>query len=621
MVRPEVTYQRRRISAERYEELCSLPQEELFDRLAKEYLLWETPFTRLLDNRNSPNYRWFVGGQLDICRNILGRHLDTDRRNKAALIWRGVNGEERTLTYHTLHFEVECLASALLKLGIRKGENILLFMPDVPEMIIGMLAAAKVGAVHVAYHMSYSSESLAERLLHCRARFIITSDGTHHGTRSLKDVVDEALYKIDYDVEACVVVERTGQRVSMKPKRDFWYHNLINDPEFSASKDINCLRDSEEPLFMLYTSTNSPEPKAVLHTIAGYLLWARFSTELLFDLDEQDTFWNTADLAWITGHTYSVYGPLSLGATLFIYEGGITYENSRDFFDFLDRYHVTVLYTNPNLLRSVMRAKSTRRYLNRRSNSLRLIGCGGASMPEDLYEWAQEKLTRRVTLPIMNIWGQTETGGGLVAGIPGIQGYRDDTMMRPLPGVELAVVKHDGTPVTEPDWPGALVLKGPFPSLCRELYKDSEAFRQLYWEKFKGYHYYATGDGAYFDDQKNLHLTGRLDHVLSYGTGRRSINEVESVISRHELVKECAAIIMDHPVHGYMLVAFVVLKDYKDESYSEETLRLIREHVIEESGEIALPDTIRFTKYLPKTHDNQINRQLLGEIAIQMEGI
>lgn len=621
MVHPKLSYQRRKISAQQYADYQNMTDKELFDILGKKYLLWDKPYRKVKDDMAPPHYRWFIGGKLNVYENLLGRHLGTGKRNKAALVWRGVNFQERTYTYQALAYEVKRLVNGLVHLGVKKGDRVLLYMPDIPETVISMLACACIGAIHVAYHMAYSAESLAQRLRHCRAKYIITCDGTHLRTKPLKEVVNEALERIDYDISHCIVVEHSNQQVLMRPRRDIWYNDLITDPQYSQDASVDWLRDADEPLFMVYTSSKSKTPRGVVHSLAGYLMWAQFTTELLFDLDDMDIFWNTADLAWINGHTYAVYGPLALGATVFLYAGSISYENTRRFFDYLDKFHVTVLYTNPSILRSVMRAKSTKRYLNRSSNSLRLIGCGGEKISEELYDWVQYELTNACNLPIMQIWGQTETGGCLVAGVPGVFGFEDDTMMRPLPGVDARVVDHDGHQVKAGGEIGRLVLASPLPSMLQDLYKDDVGYEQTFWKKFPERSFFTTGDGAYYDDEDNLVLTGRLDNVISTGGGRRSLDEIEESVLAVERVRECAAIVVDHPVQGYMLVTFCVLNGFRDESYRGKMLQEIHEHVSEDIGELNLPDKIRFTKYLPKTPDNRINRDLLKEIALQMEGI
>ena len=621
MVHPKLDYQRRKISVHQYEAYRNMSQIELFDVLARKYLNWSEPYRKVLDDMAPPYYHWFPGGKLDVFENLVGKHMNTLRRNKAALIWRGVNSEERTYTYQALGYEVLCLINGLLHLGVKKGSHVLIYLPDLPETVVAMLACASIGAIHINYHMAYSAEALAQRLQHCQAKFIITCDGTSFRSRGLKEVVNEALERIDYDIHHCVVVRRTGQHTLMRPKRDIWYDDLITDPEFATGAVYNPLRNADEPLFMLYTSTKSKQPRGVLHGLAGYLMWAQFTTEVLFDLVDTDIFWNTSDLAWINGHTYAVYGPLALGVTLFLYEGAISYENTKGFLDYLDRYHVTVLYTNPSLLRSVMRAKSSKRYMNRSSISLRLIGCGGEKLSEEVYNWAQYELTNKHNLPIIQIWGQTETGGCLIAGVPGVADFEDDTMMRPLPGVDARIVDHKGMTINAAGEPGRLVLASPLPSMLQDLFKDPVGYQQTFWKKFPERTYFTTGDGAVYDDHANIDLTGRLDNVISTGGGRRSIAEIEETVMTMRRIRECAAIVIDHPLQGYMLVTFCVLKDFRDESYREKTLRDVREHIIEDIGELNLPDKIRFTKYLPKTPDNRINRELLKEIALQMEGI
>ena len=621
MPEPVCQYGRKVISAEEYEKLLQLDTNEVIDILAKKYLQWETPYQDVLDSSLAPFYRWFPGGKIDIWQNTIGKHLRTHRRNKAALMWVGVDGRERVYTYHTLAYEVERLGMALLNLGVQKGDKVLIFTPNLPETIVTMLACAQIGAVHIIYHIAFSSESLAERLQDCQAMYIVTADGCPQTAHRLKEKVNDALSKIDYEIKHCIVIERTGERVHMRPKRDLWYQELITDEEFSKRDDVSTVHAANDPLFMLYTTSKTKTAKAVVHNIAGFLMWAQFTTELLFDMDDRDIFWCTADLAWITGHTYGLYGPLSLGSTVFIYEGSITYENTDLFFDFLDRFHITRMFSNPALLRSVMRAKNSRQYEAKSSNSLRLIGCGGGEIKEDLYNWVLHTLPKQGKIPLVNIWGQTESGGSLMANVPGIAGSKQNTRLKPLPGVKCLLVDKSGEPIKNSDDAGFLVLTNPLPSICSNLYGDSNTYRSIYWDKFKDKKYYSTGDQAIAWNDGSYILTGRSDIALSAGAGNRKITEVEETILSHERVKECAVIFIDHPVHGYMLLAFCVLKTYKDESYNAESLQSIKEHIIEESGEIALPDAIRLTKFLPKTPDNEINRPLLKEISLQMEGL
>lgn len=621
MTEPVCKYDRKVISAEEYEQLLQLDTNSLIDTLAKKYLQWHTPYHEVLDTYQAPFYHWFTSGKIDIWQNTIGKHLHTHRRNKAALMWVGVDGRERVYTYHTLAYEVERLAMALINLGVKKHDRVLIFTPNLPETIVTMLACAQIGAAHILYHIAYSSESLAERLHDCKATYIITADGCPQTAHKLKEKVNDALSKIDYKIKHCIVIERTGERVHMHPKRDLWYQDLITDEELSKGAKVDTIRSSRDPLFMLYTSSKTKTAKAVVHNTIGFLLWAQFTTELLFDMDDRDIFWCTADLAWITGHAYGVYGPLALGSTVFIYEGSITYDNTALFFDFLDRFHITRMFSNPALLRSVMRAKNSRSYEAKSANSLRLIGCGGGEIKEDLYHWVLHTLPKKGKIPLVNIWGQTESGGCLMANIPGIFGSKQNTRLRPLPGVNCRLVSKKGETIEAHDEPGFMVLTNPLPSLCSDLYGDSKAYRLIYWEKFTGKKYFATGDEAITWLDGSYILTGRSDIALSSGAGNRKIKEVEAVILNHDRVKECAVVFIDHPVHGYMLLAFCVLKSYKDESYNAESLQAIKEHIIEESGEFALPDAIRLTKFLPKTPDNKINRELLKEISLQMEGL
>lgn len=618
---PICRYERKVISVQEYEQLLKLGTNDLIDTLAKKYLQWHTPYHGVLDNDRIPFYHWFVGGKLDIWHNTIGKHLHTHRRNKAALMWVGVDGRERVYTYHTLAYEVERLAMALINLGVKKHDRVLIFTPNLPETIVTMLACAQIGAVHILYHIAYSSESLAERLQDCKAAYIITADSCPQTAHKLKEKVNDALNKIDYKIKHCIVIERTGERVHMQPKRDLWYQDLITDEELSKGAKVDRLRVDRDPLFMLYTASKTKTAKAVVHNTIGFLLWAQFTSQVLFDMDDRDIFWCTADLAWITGHTYGVYGPLSLGSTVFIYEGSITYENTSLFFDFLDRFHITRMFSNPALLRSVMRAKNSREYEARSANSLQLIGCGGGEIKEDLYHWVLHTLPKQGKIPLVNIWGQTESGGSLMANVPGTEGSLQNTRLRPLPGVKCRLVTKQGKTIDGVNEPGFMVLTEPLPSLCKDLYGDSAAFRSIYWEKFKGEKFFATGDEAIAGEDGSYVLTGRSDIALSSGAGNRKLDEIEKVILDQERVKECAVVFIDHPVYGYMLIAFCVLKNYQDESYNDESLQEIKEHIIEQSGEFTLPDAIRLTKFLPKTPDNVINRELLKEISLQMEGL
>ena len=621
MSEPVCEYGRKMISTTEFENLLQLETNEVIDTLAQKYLQWKVPYRKVLDSSRAPFYRWFTEGKIDIWQNTIGKHLRTHRRNKAALMWVGVDGRERVYTYHTLAYEVERFAMALINLGVKKGDNVLIFTPNLPETIVTMLACAQIGAVHIIYHIAYSSESLAERLHDCKAKYIVTADSCPQTSHLLKEKVNDALDKIDYKIKHCIVIERTGERVHMQPKRDLWYQDLITDENFSKGAVVDTVRDANDPMFMLYTSSKTKTAKAVVHNTAGFLMWAQFTTEVLFDMDDRDIFWCTADLAWITGHTYGLYGPLSLGCTVFIYEGSITYENTNLFFDFLDRFHITRMFSNPALLRSVMRAKNSRRYEAKSANSLRLIGCGGGEIKEDLYHWVLHTLPKKGKIPLINIWGQTEAGGSLMANVPGTVGSKQNTRLRPLPGVKCRLVNKQGETIDACNEPGFMVLTSPLPSICSDLHGDSKAYRSIYWEKFKGKKYYATGDEAIASEDGSYILTGRSDIALSTGAGNRKIDEVEETILNHERVKECAVVFIDHPTYGYMLLAFCVLHTYKDESYNAESLQAIKEHIIEESGELALPDAIRLTKFLPKTPDNEINRPLLKEISLQMEGL
>ncbi|HAL86029.1 MAG TPA: AMP-dependent synthetase [Deferribacteraceae bacterium] len=591
--------------------------EKLHDYLAKRYLVWEKEYTSLYwGEKLAP--RFYENGTLCALENILGKHLTTTKKNKAAIIWKGADHAQMVYTYQSLYSEVIKCASALKKLGLKKGDKVLLHLPNIPELIIAMLACVKLGAVHIVYHTSYSTDSLADRINDCRPKIIITSDGTVTANQNLKNKLDNALIISDHQPQYCIVVERVSKRVHMKPLRDIWFHDLISDEHYSIAKNHGQeYANAEDPMFMLYTSTNMKDPKALVFHTAGYLLWAYFSYLLMFDARDTDTFWCTADIAWITGHSYLVYGPLMAGETVLVFEDTIDMDNAHRFYDICDKFCVNKLYTRPSILKSLMNAaQKKKKYM--KLDTLELIATGGEKMTDDVREWAAKALGN-YNAALFDIYSITETGGAIASAIPGYEECRPGTVAKALPGVSVSIINNaSGEILPEAGTQGALVLDRPMPSLCRTINNSYDTYKKIYWKSYNNHVFFKTGDSAEINSEGYLTLKGRLDDVLHLGGKRLSLIEIEEAIKTHDNVEDCAVVSIPDEKRGDALIAFSVLKKEIDESYHDTTVRELRERIIEEIGEIALPSEIRFTRTLPKSPDGVILRDLLKDIAMQM---
>jgi acetyl-CoA synthetase len=573
---------------------------------------WFRPWERVLE-WNIPFAKWFLGGRLNACYNCVDRHVRTARRNKAAIVWEGENGESRVLTYWDLYREVNRFASVLREhFGIRKGDRVCIYMPMVPELPIAMLACARIGAVHTVVFGGFSAESLKERINDCQCRLVITADGGYRrGTViPLKRSLDEALQECP-SVEGVVVVRRLGMGLTdatfthMQEVRDHWWHRVIED----VSPRSECEpMDSEDLLFILYTSGSTGKPKGIVHTTGGYLTGVYATTKWVFDIKEEDVFWCTADCGWVTGHSYLVYGPLANGATIVMYEGAPDFPDRDRFWAICEKYGVTVFYTAPTAIRAFMKW-GTHHVEKHDLSTLRLIGSVGEPINPEAWMWYHQNIGGG-RCPVVDTWWQTETGHILISPLPGITTTRPGSATFPLPGIEADVVDEAGNSVP-PGGGGYLVLKRPWPGMLRGLYGDPERYREVYWSRY-GTMYFA-GDGAKRDEDGYFWLLGRVDDVMNVAGHRISTMEVESALVDHPAVAEAAVIGKHHDLKGQAIAAFVTVKDgFKAGGELQDELK---EHVVRKIGAISRPDDIIFTSELPKTRSGKIMRRLLRDIA------
>ncbi len=600
-----------------YDESVKDP-EGFWARQATAELLWFKPWKQVFQWKE-PNAKWFVGGQTNVSANCLDRHLDTERANKAAILWEGEPaapgnpGEERTLTYCQLHREVCRFANALKKNGIRKGDRVLLYLPMVPEAAVAMLACTRIGAVHSVVFGGFSARSVAERIQDCGAKMVLTADGSFRrgGIVPLKENVDQALKikgkdkPIAHTVEKVIVLRRTKNDIKMKRGRDLWWHETI------AEVDDRCppaKLNSEHPLFILYTSGSTGKPKGILHTTAGYLLGAKLTTKYIFDLKDTDVYWCTADIGWITGHSYVLYGPLANGATTLMYEGAPNWPGPDRFWNIVDKYRVNILYTAPTAIRAFM--KWGKQWPQKhRLDSLRLLGTVGEPINPEAWMW-YHKVIGKGRCPIVDTWWQTETGSIMIAPFPGATPTKPGTATLPFFGILPEVVDDQGRPVP-PNTGGKLIIRKPWPSMLRGLWGDPKRFRQTYWSETPGS--YFTGDGCRRDNDGYFWIVGRIDDVLNVSGHRIGTAEVESALVSHKSVAEAAVVGKPDPIKGQSLTAFVTLKGAAQAN--PKLQQTLRNHVAKEIGPVAKPDHIRFADALPKTRSGKIMRRLLKQIA------
>jgi acetyl-CoA synthetase len=593
--------------------------EKFWSRQAKTELIWFKPWKKVLQWK-IPLAKWFVGGQLNVSYNCLDRHLNTPAANKAALIWEGEPagpgkpGEERILTYQQLHREVCLFANILKRHGIQKGDRVIIYLPMVPEAAVAMLACARIGAVHSVVFGGFSAQSVADRIFDCQAKLVVTADGGYRrgGIVPLKKNVDEALALKDSTgrllaatIQKVIVLRRANNDIHIQEGRDVWWHRELEyvDAVCPAGK-----LDSEAPLFILYTSGSTGKPKGILHTTGGYLLGAKLTTRLVFDLRGEDVYWCTADVGWVTGHSYVVYGPLANGATTLLYEGAPNFPEPDRFWRIVAKYGVTILYTAPTAIRAFM--KWGPEWPDKHDlGSLRLLGTVGEPINPEAWMWYHEVIGRK-RCPIVDTWWQTETGGIMITPLPGAIPTKPGSATLPFFGVLPEVVDDQGRAVPENSG-GKLVIRKPWPGMLRGVWGDPGRFVDTYWSEVKGS--YFTGDGCRRDKDGYFWIVGRIDDVLNVAGHRIGTAEVESALVSNLKVAEAAVVGRPDPLKGQALVAFVTLKTgiHPSPAIRDE----LRAHVTREIGAVARPDDIRFAEALPKTRSGKIMRRLLKQIA------
>jgi len=571
-----------------------------------ESLQWFKKWDKVLDWSNAPHAKWFVGGKLNASANCLDRHLTNGRKNKAAIIWEGEPGDSHTLTYQQLHREVCKFANALKLLGVEKGDRVTIYMPMVPEAAVAMLACARIGAVHSVVFGGFSAEAVADRNNDAKSKLIITADGGWRRGKAipLKANVDAALEKSP-TVEKCIVLKRCDNEVSMLPGRDLWWHDLVA----GCSDDCHAEPlDSEHPLYILYTSGSTGKPKGVLHTTGGYMLGASLTHKWVFDIRDDDIYWCTADVGWVTGHSYIVYGPLCNGSTILMYEGAPNQPKEDRFWEIIAKYKVTILYTAPTAIRAFIKWGDHHPKAHDLS-SLRLLGSVGEPINPEAWMWYHE-IIGGGRCPIVDTWWQTETGAIMIAPLPGATPTKPGSATKPLPGIQAVVVNKEGEVVPAGSG-GFLVVTRPWPSMMRTIYGDDERYKATYWSHYPNI--YFTADGARIDSDGDIWIMGRVDDVLNVSGHRLSTMEVESALVNHPAVAEAAVVGKPDELKGEGIFCFVTVKHGIETS--DDLKAKLKAHVAKEIGALARPDEIRFTETLPKTRSGKIMRRLLRDIA------
>jgi acetyl-CoA synthetase len=582
--------------------------ESFWANVAKE-LVWYKKWDRVLEeNFKEAEHKWFIGGRLNVSENCLDRHVKGLRKNKAAIIWEGDIGDSRSITYQELYYQVNKLANVLDKFGIKKGDRVCIYLPMIPELAMAMLACARIGAIHNVVFGGFAAESLRDRILDSGAKMLICADGYYRGGKVVrsKDNADAAVAECP-TIEKVLVVKRANAEVKMKKGFEYWWHEEI------AAEDIKPYRkpeemDADDPLFILYTSGSTGKPKGVLHTTGGYLVYAYQTFKWVFDIKEEDTFWCTADIGWITGHTYIVYGPLSAGTSAVMFEGIPTYPRPDRFWELIEKHRVEVFYTAPTVLRSLMREGDS--WVTKHDlSSLRILGTVGEPINPEAWMWYYHVIGKDKR-PIVDTWWQTETGGILISPLPGATPLKPGSATFPLPGIDAAVLREDGT-VADVNEGGYLVIRKPWPGLMRRVYGDPQRFKNTYFVRFPGV--YNTGDGARVDEDGYFWLMGRIDDVIKVSGHRIGTAELESALVAHPAVAEAAVVPMPHAIKGSGIYAFVTPKVGVEKT--EELRKELIAHVRKVIGPIATPDKLQFADALPKTRSGKIMRRILTRIA------
>ena len=577
---------------------------------ARSALHWHKPFTQTLDESDAPNYRWFADGQLNVSVNCTDVHL-AQHGDKTALIFEAEQGAVRRLSYRELHAEVCRFANALRNLGIGRGDRVILYLPLVPEAIIAMQACARIGAIHSVVFGGFSALSLRDRIEDAGARLLITADGGHRGGNviELKAACDKALSEGGASIEQVIVLKHTAHDVPMQAGRDLWWHDVVSgQPDHCEPEWVG----AEHPLFLLYTSGSTGKPKGIQHSSGGYLLGAKLTAQWVFDLQPQDVFWCTADVGWITGHSYVAYGPLANAATVVLYEGGPTWPDAGRFWRIIQDHRVSIFYTAPTALRALMKLGDhiPQQY---DLSSLRLLGSVGEPINPEAWMWYRSVIGQD-RCPIVDTWWQTETGSILISPVPGVTATKPGSCTRPLPGIVADIVDDEGHSVTTPDTGGYLVIRKPWPAMLRTIWNDNERYVSTYWERFQN-RYYVAGDSANRDADGYFWIMGRIDDVLNVAGHRLGTMEIESALVAHLRVAEAAVVGRPHEIKGEAVFAYVVCRGERPTGDTREFVEELRKWVGEQLGAIAKPDEIRFADNLPKTRSGKIMRRLLRTIA------
>ncbi|MDP3008966.1 MAG: acetate--CoA ligase [Methylococcales bacterium] len=575
-----------------------------------ETLEWTTKWDKVLDDSNPPFFKWFTGGKTNIILNAIDRHLKTANRNKLAIIWEGEPGDVRSFSYHALNREVCEFANILKAMGVKKGDIVTIYLPQIPEQLFAMLACAKIGAAHSVVYGGFSHEALADRINDANSRVVVTADGGFRRGKpsNLKEIVNKALEHTP-TVEVCITVKRTGVDVFMENDRDYWFHDLKSLPIASAQCETEIM-DAEDVLFILYTSGSTGKPKGLVHTHGGYSVYTATTHKMAFDIKSEDRWWCAADPGWITGHSYIVYSPLINGATIFLYEGAPNHPYPNRWWKMVEKYGINILYTSPTAIRGLMRYGES--WPNKHDlSSLRLLGSVGEPINPEAWKWYY-KVIGKEKCPIIDTWWQTETGGFIICPIPALP-LKPGSATKPFFGIEVDVVTDTGekTPVGEE---GNLVIKTPWPGMARTVYEDPDRYKELYWQKYEQQGWYHSGDAARIDEDGYYWIIGRTDDVIKVSGYRLGSAEIESALMTHPAVAESAAIGLPHALKGYAIHCYVVLrKGYESSPALEKELR---EHVGEMMGAIARPEEVAFIEVLPKTRSGKIMRRVLKAQAL-----
>lgn len=590
-----------------YERSILMP--EIFWEEKAERFVWRKRWDKVLEgNFQTSRISWFSGGRLNITENCLDRHVQAFP-DRTALMWEPNSPSEqsRRFSYKELYIQVCKTASSLKKLGVTKGDRVCIYMPPVPEAVIAMLACARLGAVHSVVFAGFSSNSLTDRIHDCSAKLLITADGAYRGSKKipLKTIVDNALSRCT-SVQTCIVFRRTGETVSMSPGRDLWWHDMLEKTSDVCTAEI---MDAEDPLFILYTSGSTGSPKGLVHTVGGYMVYTDYTFSNVFQYKEGEVYWCTADIGWITGHSYIVYGPLCAGATVLMYEGTFDYPHTGRWWEIIEKYSVNIFYTAPTAIRALEALGNE--HLNRYAmNSLRVLGSVGEPINEEAWHWYYKNVGKN-RCPITDTWWQTETGGIMIAPVAGVTPLKPSFATLPLPGIRPVIIDEQGIPLRDKPTEGSLCIEFPWPGMARTIYGDAERYHQTYFSIFPGM--YFTGDGCRKDEDGYYRILGRVDDVINVSGHRLGTAEIESAVNEHPAIVESAAVGYSHPVKGQAIYIYAIAEN---EVLNETTLKEeIKATVVDAIGAIARPEAVQIVRDLPKTRSGKIMRRILRKIA------